>query len=87
MITTIRASKRIALGGFLGTGILFISLLAVKDMNDKLGVMTASNAGYQKMTDSQADKIKSLNNELESLRASKVSAKLFLDTACCEFLK
>ena len=84
MITTIRASKRIALGGFLGTGILFISLLAVKDMNDKLGVMTASNAGYQKMTDSQADKIKSLNNELESLRASKVSAKLFLDTVCCE---
>ena len=77
MITTIRASKRIALGGFLGTGILFISLLAVKDMNDKLGVMTASNAGYQKMTDSQADKIKSLNNELESLRASKVSVKLF----------
>jgi len=42
-------------------------------MNDKLGVMTASNAGYQKMTDSQADKIKSLNNDLESLRASKVS--------------
>ena len=84
MITTIRASKRIALGGFLGTGILFISLLAVKDMNDKLGVMTASNAGYQKMTDSQADKIKSLNNELESLRASKVSAKLFLDKVCCE---
>ena len=46
-------------------------------MNDKLGVMTASNAGYQKMTDSQADKIKSLNNELESLRASKVSVKSF----------
>ena len=57
MITTIRASKRIALGGFLGTGLLFICLLAVKDMNDKLGVMTASNSGYQKMTDSQADKI------------------------------
>ena len=73
MITTIRASKRIALGGFLGFGLLFICILAVKDMNDKLGVMTASNAGYQKMTDSQTDKIKNLNNEIEALRASKVS--------------
>ena len=73
MITTIRTSKRIALGGFLGTGLLFICLLAVKDMNDKLGVMTASNAGYQKMTDSQTDKIKSLTNEIESLRAAKLS--------------
>lgn len=73
MIATVRASKRIALGGFLGIGLLFVCLLAVKDMNDKLGVMTASNAGYQKMTDSQADKIKALNNELESLRSSKVS--------------
>ena len=73
MITTIRASKRIALGGFLGVGLLFICLLAVKDMNDKLGVMTASNAGYQKMTDSQADKIKNLNAEIEALRVSKIS--------------
>ena len=73
MITTIRASKRIALGGFLGTGLLFICLLAVKDMNDKLGVMTASNAGYQKMTDSQADKIRTLTNEIESLRAAKMA--------------
>ena len=73
MITTIRASKRIALGGFLGIGLLFICLLAVKDMNDKLGVMTASNAGYQKMTDSQGDKIKALSSEIEALRAAKVA--------------
>jgi len=73
MITTIRASKRIALGGFLGTGLLFICLLAVKDMNDKLGIMTSSNVGYQKMTDSQADKIRTLTNEIESLRAAKMA--------------
>merc|ERR1739848_763469 len=48
-------------------------LLAVKDLNDKLGVMTASNAGYQKMTDSQTEKIRSLTTELEALRVSKVS--------------
>lgn len=73
MITAVRTSKRIALGGVLGIGLLFICLLAVKDMNDKLGVMTASNAGYQKMTDSQADRIKTLQSELEALRAAKVS--------------
>ena len=73
MITAIRASKRIALGGFIGFALFFVCLLAVKDMNDKLGVMTASNAGYQKMTDSQADKIKMLQSELDSVRASKVS--------------
>lgn len=62
-----------AFGGALGVALVFLSLLAVKDMNDKLGVMTASNAGYQKMTDSQAEKIRSLSQELEALRASKVS--------------
>ena len=35
--------------------------------------MTQSNAGYQKMTDSQAEKIRSLSSELEALRSSKVS--------------
>lgn len=73
MIASIRTSKRIALGALVGFCLLCFGLLAVKDMNDKLGVMTASNAGYQKMTDTQADKIKSLTTELEALRASKVS--------------
>merc|ERR1712088_799300 len=32
-----------------------------------------SNAGYQKMTDSQGDKIKALTVEIEALRAAKVA--------------
>lgn len=70
---SVRNSKRLAFGGVLAAGFLFICLLAVKDMNDKLGVMTASNTGYQKMTDSQAEKIRVLSSELEALRATKVS--------------
>merc|ERR1712223_1263807 len=73
MIATIRASKRIALGGAFAFALVILCLLAVKDLNDKLGVMTASNAGYQKMTDSQTEKIRSLTTELEALRVSKVS--------------
>ena len=53
MIAAVRTSKRTALLGALGALTLFLCILAVKDMNDKLGVMTASNAGYQKMTDKQ----------------------------------
>ena len=53
MIAAARTSKRTALIGALGAVTLFLCILAVKDMNDKLGVMTASNAGYQKMTDKQ----------------------------------
>ena len=47
MIATIRASKRIALGGAVAFPLVILCLLAVKDLNDKLGVMTASNAGKE----------------------------------------
>ena len=47
MIATIRASKRIALGGAFAFALVILCLLAVKDLNDKLGVMTASNAGKE----------------------------------------
>lgn len=47
MIATIRASKRIALGGAVAFALVILCLLAVKDLNDKLGVMTASNAGKE----------------------------------------
>ena len=73
MMTAVRSSKRFALGAFLGLAFLLLCLLALKDLSDKLNVMTASNAGYQKMTDSQVDKIKSLTSELEVLRVSKAA--------------
>eukprot|EP00093_Oithona_nana_P011083 11083.XXX_614690_615880_1 [CDS] Oithona nana genome sequencing. len=72
MMTTVRTSKRIALGGLFAIAFLVLCLLALKDLNDKLNVMTASNAGYQTMTDVQGDKIKSLTSELEVLRVSKL---------------
>ena len=72
MIATIRTPKSIAFAGFLVIGLLFICLMVVKDMNYKLGVANTSNADYQKMTDSQADVIKSLTRELEELRKAKV---------------
>ncbi len=73
MITTVRSSKRLAFGAVLGLCLVLVCLLAVKDLNDKLGVMTASNTGYQKMTDSQMEKIRSLTSELEGVRGSKVA--------------
>lgn len=72
-MSAVRTSKRVAAGGFLAACFLVLCLLAAKDMNDKLTVMTASNAQYQKMTDSQADKIMSLAAELESTKDSKAS--------------
>ena len=72
MMTTVRSSKRIALGGLFAVAFLVLCLLALKDLNDKLNVMTASNAGYQTMTDVQGDKIKLLTSELEVLRVSKL---------------
>ena len=36
MISAIRSSKRVALGGVLGVALVFVSLLAIKDMNDKV---------------------------------------------------
>ncbi len=72
-MATVRSSKRLAAGAFFGLILFVLCLLAVKDMNDKLSVMTASNAGYQKMTDSQLEKIQRLTAELEGMRSSKVS--------------
>jgi hypothetical protein len=46
-----------------GLAFLF-GFLVVKDLNEKLGVMTSSNAGYQKMTDRQLDSIKKLQDRL-----------------------
>jgi len=73
MMTTVRTSKRIALGGLFAVAFLILCLLALKDLNDKLNVMTASNSGYQQMTDAQGDKIKTLTSELEVLRVSKMA--------------
>lgn len=72
MMASVRTSKRLAFGGFLGTCLVLLCLLAVKDMHEKVVVMTSSNSGYQKMTDSQTDKIRSLTAELEGVRGSKV---------------
>ena len=73
MMTAVRSSKRFAVGAFLGLAFLLLCLLALKDLSDKLNVMTASNAGYQKMTDSQVDKIKALTSELEVCNLSKAA--------------
>ena len=55
-----RAPRRTAFG-FVACGLLsLVLLLLVKDLNEKLSVMTASNSAYQRMTDQQADKIKKL---------------------------
>ena len=37
-------------------------------MNDKLSVMTSSNSGYQKMTDSQASRISQLNSDVKNYK-------------------
>ncbi len=42
-----------------------VGILVVKDLNEKLSVMTASNAGYQKMTDRQNDNIGRLQQRLK----------------------
>ena len=55
-------------GAVLAAIFLVIVVLAVKDMNDKLTVMTASNTGYQKMIDSQADKLKALSDQLKDAK-------------------
>jgi hypothetical protein len=45
-----------------------VTLFAFKDLNEKLTVMTASNAGYQKMTDSQSDRIRALQSEISDMK-------------------
>ena len=68
MMSTIRTSRRSALLLGVGLMLMVITLFAFKDLHEKLDVMTASNAGYQKMTDSQSDKIRSLVSEINDLK-------------------
>jgi hypothetical protein len=71
MMTTLRTSRKSALILTVGVIVLIITMLAFKDLNEKLDVMTASNAGYQKMTDSQSDKIRNLVSEINDLKGKK----------------
>ena len=66
MINSVRTSRRTMFGGIILCVFSVIALMVVKDMNDKLTVMTSSNSGYQKMTDSQANRINQLNAELKN---------------------
>ncbi len=76
MMTTLRTSRKSALILTVGVIVLIITMLAFKDLNEKLDVMTASNAGYQKMTDSQSDKIRGLVSEINDLKGKKNDALL-----------
>lgn len=51
-----------------GVVVMMFTLFAFKDLNEKLSVMTASNAGYQKMTDSQSERIRTLQSEIKDLK-------------------
>lgn len=55
-----RTGRRGVLVGVVGIAGLFIVMAVIRDLNTKLVVMTASNQNYQKMTDSQAQKITQL---------------------------
>ncbi len=66
--------------GFAGLLLLALVLVA-KDLNDKLTVMTSSNQEYQRMTDSQAHKIKQLQDNVRDEQSkAQVSAKRFKST-------
>lgn len=61
MLTTLsRAPRRTALVGLVGGLVGVMLLIIIKDMNEKLSVMTASNQAYQRMTDQQLAKINTL---------------------------
>ena len=51
-----------------GVVVMMFTLFAFKDLNEKLSVMTASSAGYQKMTDSQSERIRTLQLEIKDLK-------------------
>ena len=68
MISTIRTSRKSALLLAVGVVVTMITLFAFKDLNEKLTVMTASNAAYQKMTDSQSERIRTLQSEISDLK-------------------
>ena len=68
MIAAIRTSRRAMFGAMLGCVFFVVALMVVKDMNNKLSVMTASNSGYQRMTDSQASRINKLAAHLKDAK-------------------
>ena len=70
MIASVRTSRRTMFGGLILCVFSIIGLMVVKDMNDKLSVMTSSNSGYQRMTDSQTNRINQLNTELKNSKKS-----------------
>ena len=49
-----RKGVMLSLGAF---AVSFIFVLVIKDLNEKLAVMTASNNNYKRMTDQQLEKI------------------------------
>jgi hypothetical protein len=68
MISNIRTSRKSALFFGVAFVVMIVTFFAFKDLNEKLQVMAASNAGYQKMTDSQSDKIRSLVSEISDMK-------------------
>ncbi|TRY68752.1 hypothetical protein TCAL_04691 [Tigriopus californicus] len=66
-----RTGRRGVLVGVVGIASLFIVMAVVRDLNTKLVVMTASNQNYQKMTDSQAQKITQLQKTLQEEQEQK----------------
>ena len=69
MFTTLsRAPRRTtAVIGLVGGLVAIMLLIMIKDMNEKLSVMTASNQAYQRMTDQQLDKINKLQVSSEEI--------------------
>lgn len=68
-VTAVRpTSRRALLGCLVGAIFLVMSFMAVKDMNDKLTLMTVSNANYQKMTDTLTDKTQRLETEVKNAK-------------------
>ena len=65
MALVARTSRRSALLAGLATAVGLVLFVVIKDMNDKLVVMTASNQNYQRMTDAQSDKIRKLQLALK----------------------
>ena len=60
-----RASRRTTAVAVTAGLFLLILVYAVRDLNNKLSVMTSSNMDYQKMTDQQMEKIKLLNKSIK----------------------
>ncbi len=61
-------SRRPAVMGVAAVVTLIVLVLAAKDQSDKLSVMTAANQDYQRMTDSQAERIRRVQQQLEEER-------------------